>query len=358
MLQTQDAGVGQGGRSNEMSVQGKFVWLTVASAVAVWAGYGAALLYLRGTLGSGMAAADNVQEVLLGCALVTFVLVVAIGASASRVVHVQLETARKASDALIQALDQLRHSDRVATIGRLASSVAHELGNPLNVIEMRAQLLVAGDVTTLADARDNASIIVSQARRMTRIIGEILSFARRQPPHLSELDLVSVVRNAIALSEHTARKRLLSIRFEPGPTSVDVHGDGDKLLQIVVNLVLNGVEATEAGGVVQVGVRNAPGALRHDPFGIEEPYVCIDVIDHGIGIPQESISKVFDPFFSTKLANEGTGLGLSIAQGIAKEHEGWIEVESTVGCGSHFTVYLPRDGRKDSSHGWQAAFRG
>jgi two-component system NtrC family sensor kinase len=268
----------------------------------------------------------------------------------------QLEAARDASEAQIEALEQLRHSDRVATLGRLASSVAHELGNPLNVVEMRAQIIVTGDAATLAEARQNAEIIVAQARRMTRIIDGILSFARRQPARIAVLDLVSVVRNAIALSEHTAKKRALSIQLEAASPSIDVHGDADKLLQIVVNLVLNGVAVTEAGGVVtvKVGMR-APSRLASGPA---EPYASIEVVDRGAGIPKEALPRIFDPFFSSKPSGEGTGLGLSIAQGIAKEHDGWIEVDSELGRGSHFTVFLPRNGRKDDhGHDWQPALR-
>lgn len=268
----------------------------------------------------------------------------------------QLRADRHISEERIEALDQLRHSDRVATLGRLASSVAHELGNPLNVIEMRAQLIVAGDVTTLDDARASATIIATQARSMTRIISEILSFARRQPPRRSEVDLVSVARNAIALSEHTAKKRALSIELDAAEGAIQVYGDAGKLLQIVVNLVLNGIQATQAGGVVEVGVRNAMLAPRHDLDGVDEPYGCIEVIDHGGGIPEELLSKIFEPFVSSKPADEGTGLGLTIAKGIATEHDGWIDVHSEFGRGSRFTVYLPRDGRRDGDHGWQTAF--
>ena len=267
----------------------------------------------------------------------------------------QLEAVRYASETHIDALEQLRHSDRIATLGRLASSVAHELGNPLNVVEMRAQLIAAGDITTLEGARQSASIIIVQTRRMTAIISEILSFARRQPARVALLDLLHVVRNAIALSEHAARKRGLTIRFEPHEASIEVAGDADKLLQIVVNLLLNSIQATARGGVVRVFVRNALRSPVHDPEAPEEPYACVDVVDHGVGIPVEMLSKVFEPFISSKPPGEGTGLGLSVAQGIAKEHDGWIDVESALGRGSHFTVYLPRGGKKDVDHDWQTA---
>jgi two-component system NtrC family sensor kinase len=258
----------------------------------------------------------------------------------------QLEVASAASEAHIAALEQLRHSDRVATLGRLASSVAHELGNPLNVIELRAQLISSGDVTTLHQAQQNAAVIVEQTKRMTRIIGEILSFARMQPAKLARLDVIGVLRKGIALSEHTSRKHKTSIVLNVPGTAIEVDGDADKLLQVIVNLVVNGVQAMPGGGTLTVSTRDESRAPIDDPDGLHRQYVCIDVTDRGIGIPEELISKVFEPFVSTKVAEGGTGLGLSVAQGIAREHEGWISVASELGFGSVFKVHLPKYGLK------------
>lgn len=258
----------------------------------------------------------------------------------------QLQAAGEASEAHITALEQLRHSDRVATLGRLASSVAHELGNPLNVIELRAHLITSGDVTTLEEAQHNARVIVEQTRRMTRIIGEILSFARVRPANITRLNLLPVLRQAIALSEHTSKKHRTSIVLDMPKTAIELDGDSDKLLQVFVNLVINGVEAMSGGGIVKVSVSHETRAPVDDPYGEHRDYVCIDVLDHGPGMAEDVVAKVFEPFFSTKIANGGTGLGLSVAQGIAREHEGWISVTSTPGKGSCFRIYLPKQGRK------------
>jgi two-component system, NtrC family, sensor kinase len=260
----------------------------------------------------------------------------------------QLEAAQLAAEAHIVALDQLRHSDRVATLGRLASSVAHELGNPLNVIELRAQLITSGDAATLQHAQQNAAVIVEQTRRMTRIIDEILSFARMQPAKITRVDLVGVVRKASVLSEHTSKKYRTSIAFEVPLRTVVIDGDADKLLQIIVNLVINGVQAMTSGGTLYVSMSDERRAPIDDREGEPRDYVCIHVVDCGVGISPEVISKVFEPFFSTKHADGGTGLGLSVAQGIAREHEGWISVESELGRGSSFTVHLPKHGLKGS----------
>jgi len=255
----------------------------------------------------------------------------------------QLQAAQVAAEDHIIALDQLRHSDRIATLGRLASSVAHELGNPLNVIELRAQLISSGDVSTLYQAQQNAVVIVEQTRRMARIIDEILSFARMQPAKIQRLDLVGLVRKAIVLSEHISKKRRTRIVFD-APSVTEIDGDADKLLQVVVNLVVNGVQAMQEGGTLTLGLCNEERAHADDSEGPQRSYVRIDVSDQGVGIAKELLGKVFEPFFSTKSADGGTGLGLSVAQGIAREHEGWISVDSEPGQGATFRVYLPKQG--------------
>jgi two-component system NtrC family sensor kinase len=254
----------------------------------------------------------------------------------------KLQAAQLASETHIAALEQLRQSDRIATLGRLASSVAHELGNPLNVIELRAQLIASGDVDTLLQAQQSAAIIIEQARRMTRIIDEILSFARMHPAKITRLDLVAVVRKALALTEHTSKKHSTRVLLDTPKVAIEIDGDADKLLQIIVNLVINGVQAMPRGGTLSVSMHDELRSPVDDPDGVRQQYVCIDVADHGVGIPAHIITKVFEPFFSTKNAGGGTGLGLSVAQGIAREHEGWITVESELGRGSSFKVHLPK----------------
>jgi two-component system NtrC family sensor kinase len=253
----------------------------------------------------------------------------------------QLQAAQVASQAHIAALEQLRHSERVATLGRLASSVAHELGNPLNVIELRAQLITNGDVDTLGQAKQGALVIVEQTRRMARIIDEILSFARVQPTKMAQLDLKSVLRKAIALCEYTSAKHKATVRLKVPSEAIEINGDADTLLQVIVNLVINGVQSMPRGGTLSVEASDVQRAPIEDPEGTPRDFVCIDITDHGSGIPEDALLKVFQPFFSTKAATGGTGLGLSVAQGIANDHDGWISATSELGRGSSFKVFLP-----------------
>jgi signal transduction histidine kinase len=253
----------------------------------------------------------------------------------------KLEAAQRSSETHMASLEQLRHSDRVSTLGRLASSVAHELGTPLNVIELRAQMIASDTTTSIVDARHDATVIMEQTQRMTRIIGDVLSFASRRPRKMKSVDVIEVVRSAVALSAQTAKQRNVSVRLDMPATPVDILGDPDKLLQIVLNLVINGAQAM-TGGELTISVRDERIVPESNPHGSDEPYACIHVIDHGVGIPKESLTRIFEPFFSTKSADEGTGFGLSIAQGIAKEHDGWISVASEPGHGASFSVYLPK----------------
>jgi signal transduction histidine kinase len=260
----------------------------------------------------------------------------------------QLQAAQVASQAHIAALEQLRHSERVATLGRIASSVAHELGNPLNVIELRAQLITNGDVTTLENAKQGALVIVEQTRRMARIIDEILSFARVQPAKMAQLDLNSVLRKAIALCEHTSMKHRATVQLNVPKDAIKINGDADTLLQVIVNLVINGVQSMPHGGTLSVRTSGVQRPPIDDPESTPRDFVCIDVADHGPGIPQDVLLKVFQPFFSTKGATGGTGLGLSVAQGIAHDHEGWISATSELGRGSSFKIFLPMAQQRDA----------
>ena len=268
-----------------------------------------------------------------------------------------LEAARRAAEAHIIALEQLRHSDRVATLGRLASSVAHELGNPLNVIELRAQLIMSGDVESLQQAQLSAAVIVEQAQRMTSIIEQVLSFARMQPSKLTPLDLVSVLRKAVSLTDHISSQRKTTVQLEVHRTRIPLVGDPDKLLQIIVNLLVNGIQASPEGAGLHVRTSEVTRTAHDDPEGSARAYVCTEVLDHGVGIAAPMLTKVFDPFFSTKTAEGGTGLGLSVAQGIALEHEGWISVTSQPGRGTCFQVFLPqrRAGSEERPDASQAA---
>jgi two-component system NtrC family sensor kinase len=244
-----------------------------------------------------------------------------------------------ATAAKIAMLEQLRHADRLSTVGKLASGIAHELGTPLNVVSGRARLIADG--LSPEETRESAVTIAEQAQRMTRIIRQLLDFARRRSADKSPQDLRAVARQTVSLLAPLAEKRrarlALDERDEPLVADVDL----GQLQQALTNLVVNALQAMPEGGVVQVGACRERVRPPADHGGPEDDYLAIWVADEGEGMTEETMAHIFEPFFTTKPAGEGTGLGLSVTYGIVNDHGGWIGLESRVGQGSRFTVYLP-----------------
>lgn len=246
--------------------------------------------------------------------------------------------------AKLAAVEQMRHADRLATVGQLASGVAHELGTPLNVISAHATLIRSGGGTPDED-REGLRVIVEQTVRMTAIIRQLLDFARREGPKLEDGDLAAVVERTAAMLAHGASQRNVELFVSPTATAGQwrVRMDAAHVQQVVANLVLNATQAMPRGGRVEIDV----GAARAIKPGetAERDYVRITVVDHGVGIPPENLPRIFEPFFTTKEVGSGTGLGLSVCYGIVEEHGGFIAVDSTVGKGSRFSVFLPATAR-------------
>lgn len=231
---------------------------------------------------------------------------------------------------------QLRHAERLATVGKLASGVAHEMGTPLNVISESARRIGEGD----RDVPRHVETITRQAARITEIVKSLLRFARRQPVARRRIDLREVVHRALPMLESVGGRKPVAIteRCEVGEAPVE--GDEEQLEQVLTNLVVNAVQAMPGGGRVTVGLDRARRAPPDNGAPLRD-VVRLSVEDEGEGIAPEAVAHIFDPFFTTKEVGEGTGLGLSICFGIVKDHGGWIEVDSTPGLGSQFAVYLP-----------------
>jgi two-component system, NtrC family, sensor kinase len=240
----------------------------------------------------------------------------------------------------VAALTQLRHADRLANVGKLASGIAHELGTPLNVIGGWGRMIAARELED-AEAADGARIIVDQAERMTRIIRQLLDFARRRSPRKELLDLRTPIAQSLALLAPLAEKR--HARFEqrlPAEPAL-VQADAAQLQQVLTNLLVNAVQAMPSGGRIEAALYREKLVPPPDSGAPPGEYFCIEVQDEGTGMSEEVLGRVFEPFFTTKEPGEGTGLGLSVSQGIAQEHGGWIALESKPGAGSRFRVYLP-----------------
>jgi signal transduction histidine kinase len=239
----------------------------------------------------------------------------------------------------IRAVEQLRHADRLTTVGTLASGIAHELGTPINVIEGHSGL-IREDPGAGSRALESAQVISRQCKRMAGIIRQLLDFARRGGQHGKTTDAAAVARQTLHMVAPLARGRDVeaSVDAPEGETKVAIAFD--QLQQVLANLIVNAVHAMPSGG--QLSVRIATRSVQ--PPGndrVQGKYVAIGVADTGLGIDAGIADRVFEPFFTTKEVGEGTGLGLSVAYGIVQDHGGWIELESTPRCGSTFTVFLP-----------------
>ena len=251
------------------------------------------------------------------------------------------ETQRQ-NEAKLQLEQRLGQTEKLATIGQLAAEIAHEVGTPLNVIAGRARSIQrkAKDPDAV---EKNAEIVAEQTARITRIIQRLLDFTRRKvgatgkaEVNINELSLTTM---ELLSSQFSSAK--VKTRLERAEGLPRVAGDSDRLQQVMINLLLNAVQAMPEGGALALETR----AVRRTRPGLEDAadqaFVSFSVRDSGVGIPADIRDKIFDPFYTTKEGRGGTGLGLAVVSGIVKEHDGWIDVEDADGGGTVFRVYLP-----------------
>ena len=244
------------------------------------------------------------------------------------------------SDAHLAALEQLRHAERLATVGRLAAGVAHELGTPLNVVSGRAELIAARELPR-AEVAKNAAIIVEQADRMSAIIQQLLDFSRRRAGTPGLADLPDLVGRAVDLLSSAAKRARVRVRRAPAAEPLMARVDQNQMQQALTNIILNGIQAMPVGGELRVSTDLCRTTPPPEASARPDDYLRVRVEDDGIGIAPDRLAHVFEPFFTTKATGEGTGLGLAVAHGIVTEHGGWIAVESELGKGSRFSIYLP-----------------
>ncbi|HEX5748149.1 MAG TPA: HAMP domain-containing sensor histidine kinase [Archangium sp.] len=255
------------------------------------------------------------------------------GLAAARA-QVAAETAAR-----LATLEHLRHADRLGTVGKLASGVAHELGTPLNVVLGRAKMIASGEAEG-DETRECAHIITQQVQHMTGIIRQLLDFARRREPQRAPEDLAELVARTLRLLHPMATRRGILLASEAeGPLRLEV--DGGQIQQALTNLVVNGIHAMKRPGTLRVRLGHARALPPVELGGPEAEWVRVDVMDEGEGISPETLPRVFEPFFTTKDVGEGTGLGLSVSYGLIRDHGGWISVSSEPGRGSCFSIFLP-----------------
>lgn len=252
----------------------------------------------------------------------------------------------RANAQLVELKDRLNRSDRLAALGFLASSVAHEVGTPLHSIAWQVQTL-AEDPHATAETKKTVAMIDSELNRVVRIIKDKLSLTRQPKPAQAEVRLDQLAQSVVALMEPAFIGKGVGLKTDLGRESALVWGDIEQLRQVLVNLLTNALAATGAGGqvVLVVGRRAATLAELEERRRAGEPpcdaMVTLTVRDTGCGMPEEHVKQAFEPFFTTKAIGDGTGLGLFISREIVASHGGSLSIDSVVGKGTLVVIALP-----------------
>lgn len=226
----------------------------------------------------------------------------------------------------------LRHTDKLASIGQLASGLAHEIGTPLNVISGRAEHLLHKLAADHPGTR-NLQTIIRQSERITKTMQQLLAFSRKPAAHFNEVCLEKIIKEAFSLCQLKQRSSHPQIKIELDLLEENMMADDDGLRQLFVNLMLNSFHVLQTGGTIRV-------TSTADRQNTEE--IIITYEDNGPGIGPDTRERIFDPFFTTKDVGEGTGLGLYMVTNIVQEHQGRIALDAGFDPGVRFIIHFPR----------------
>jgi PAS domain S-box-containing protein len=228
----------------------------------------------------------------------------------------------------IKLEDQLVQSEKLTSIGLLAAGVAHEVNTPLAVISSYSQMLYK----QLHQEEPKAKIldkIIKQSFRASEIVNSLLNFSRTNGTEFRLVELHDIIADTLSLLEHQFKTAKIRVRREFGSSALQIYGNPGKLQQVFLNLFINAKDAMPGGGDLIIKTSSFDSAFQ------------VEVVDTGVGIPEDQINKIYDPFFTTKELGRGTGLGLSVSYGIIQEHSGKILVDSKPGVGTRFVLELP-----------------
>jgi two-component system NtrC family sensor kinase len=254
--------------------------------------------------------------------------------------HTLEQKVAERTQALALAQAETLRGEKLASVGLLAAGIAHELNNPLTGVLTFSVLMRKKFADGSAEAED-LDLVIRETKRCAAIIRRLLDFAREKTPEKKFADLNRLIEDTVRIVEQPAHLRDIGIRFELDPALPRAWVDADLIRQVVMNMLMNAEHAIEAKGSITVRTRMAPSPRGGAPGAPPTRAVEIAIIDTGCGIPARDLQRIFDPFFTTKGVGKGTGLGLSVSHGIVEAHGGWIEVESMLGEGTTFRVYLP-----------------
>ncbi|UCF60592.1 MAG: HAMP domain-containing protein [Anaerolineaceae bacterium] len=234
------------------------------------------------------------------------------------------------NERLQSAQAQLVQSEKLASVGQLTAGIVHDVKNPLAVIKGLAEELHE-EVGIDPSTRAQLTTIRDSASRASTIVTDLLKFARQSTPEMQRRDMRETIQSSLRLTEYLTRKGKIEVTVELPDQPVMMAYDAQQIEQVLINLITNAVQAMQHGGSLRVNLTKSGSK------------VAIAVQDTGTGIPKQNLNRIFDPFFTTKPEGEGTGLGLSVSYGIVSRHGGTIEVESELGWGTTFNVFLPED---------------
>jgi signal transduction histidine kinase len=229
---------------------------------------------------------------------------------------------------LQSAQQQLIQSEKLAAVGQLTAGIVHDVKNPLAVIKGLAESLQE-EPGIEAGVHKDLSVIRESAAKANQIVSDLLKFSRQSTPEMQHQDLRATAEAALRITAYLARQAHVQVIADLPGQSVLVTYDAQQIEQVLINMIQNAIQAMPHGGTLRMSLSQAGEA------------VALAVQDTGVGIPPENLRRVFDPFFTTKPEGEGTGLGLSVSYGIITHHRGRIDVKSTVGQGTTFTILLP-----------------
>ncbi|WP_459860382.1 two-component system sensor histidine kinase NtrB [Desulfuromonas carbonis] len=244
---------------------------------------------------------------------------------AARILEENYAKLRQQADQILEIEEQLRRADRLSALGELSAGMAHEIRNPLGSIRGTAEILRDG--MAVDDPRSEfAAILIREVDRLNRVVQDFLEFARPGETGRSPVDLNQLLQELLLLTRQPTRSGGVAVDFAPGSIPL-VQADSEQLRQAFLNLILNALQAMPDGGTLQIASRS------------DGETVSIEFRDSGGGIPPANLSRIFNPFFTTR--SEGTGLGLAITHRIVQGHGGRIEVASQPGVGTLFTLTFP-----------------
>jgi PAS domain S-box-containing protein len=251
---------------------------------------------------------------------------------------------------------QLRQSQKMQSVGQLAAGVAHDFNNVLTIIQGHCELVICGEKLTKSglDSLDQVRMAADRAAKLTQ---QLLTFGRKQFMQMELMDINEVIQQVTQMLRRVLGENV-SLRTNLAPRLPAVEADATMMEQVIMNLSVNARDAMPGGGSLTIGtvpVMVTRNYVERNPEAREGTFICLSVSDNGTGIEPDKISKLFEPFFTTKEVGKGTGLGLATVYGIVKQHQGWIEVESELGKGTVFKVYLPASAKAVQSKNGKAA---